>query len=198
MLEWLNIFIHAIEIIFLICNSSSMQNFNFHLHDSSLKWFSIRREIFMTEEVFSVLSMNLRKWAMLQPSFPFMFSICVLVSYLVSRKIHILDAVCSVACWLLSAFVPVQMRGKIESNFLRGVFFCLGWRPIGFSICLSWSHVQRLKSRLMQAEVLHCLIKVSALFSFTVECFWQTSSQSNVDLVFSRFCRCGILSTVLI
>lgn len=47
------------------------------------------------------------------------------MSYLVSRKIDILEAVCSVALWPLSGFVPVQMRGKIESNFLRGVFFAL-------------------------------------------------------------------------
>lgn len=131
------------------------------------------------------------------PLIPFYVSICVLISYLVSRKIDVLDAALSVALWLLSVFVPVQMRGKSESNFLRGVFF--PWlKNHRFRICLSWSHVQRLKSRLMQAEVLHCLIKASALFSFTVECFWQTSSQSNVDLVFSRFCRCSIPSMVLI
>jgi len=44
---------------------------------------------------------------------------------LVSRKIDISDAVSSVALWSSSGFVPVQRRGKIESYFLRGVFFAL-------------------------------------------------------------------------
>lgn len=58
-------------------------------------------------------------------SFPFMFLICVLRRYLVSRKINILDAVCPVVLWPLSDFVPVQMRGKIESISSRRAFFAL-------------------------------------------------------------------------
>lgn len=58
-------------------------------------------------------------------SFPFMFLICGLIRYLISRKIKILDAACSAVLWPLSGFVPVRMRGKIESVSSRGVFFAL-------------------------------------------------------------------------
>lgn len=59
------------------------------------------------------------------PSTLFHVSVHVLISYLVSIKIGGLEAVCSMALWTLSGFVPVQMRGKMESNFLGGVFFAI-------------------------------------------------------------------------